>query len=142
MKDVYHALGVATVGGVIYHTGQKALPANVNPMILLVGVYLVAILLALVAIPLFRSPGRQDDLRHLMSWQVLAVGVGVILIEGGFLLAYRAGGSLQWSGVAVNGLAAVILVPIAVIVFREPFSLSRVLGVLITLIGMTLMARK
>jgi len=142
MKDVYWALSVATVGAVIYHSGQKALAADVNPMVLLIGVYAIAVLIAVVAIPLFRAPHQSDSVRHLMSWPVLAVGVGVILIEGGFLLAYRAGGSLQWSGVAVNGLAAVILVPVAVIAFREQFSTTRALGILVTLVGMALMTRK
>ncbi len=37
MKYVYWALGVATVGAVIYHTGQEAIAADVTPMILLIG---------------------------------------------------------------------------------------------------------
>jgi drug/metabolite transporter (DMT)-like permease len=142
MKDVYWALGVATVGAVIYHTGQKAIAADANPMLLLIGVYGIAVVLALMAFPFFRAPTQSDSVRHMLSWPVVAVGIGVILIEGGFLMAYRAGGSLQWSGVAVNGLAAVVLVPIAVIVFREQFSATRIVGVVVTLVGMFLMARK
>ncbi len=142
MKDVYLALGIATVGAVIYHTGQKAIAPDVNPMVLLIGVYAVAVLIAVAAIPFFRSADQSDSAKHLLTWPVLAVGIGVILIEGGFLLAYRAGGSLQWAGIAVNGLAAVVLVPIAVIAFREQFSTTRVLGVIVTLVGMALMTRK
>ena len=141
MTQVYTALSVATLGAVVYHTGQKAIAAHVNPMLLLIGVYLVAIVIALIATPFFREPGQSDSLRATLSWPVLAVGVGVIMIEGGFLMAYRAGGSLQWSGVAVNGLAAVVLVPIAIIAFREQLSVSRIVGVVVTLIGMMLMTR-
>ena len=142
MKDVYWALGVATIGAVIYHAGQKAIAADVNPMVLLIGVYGIAIVLAVIAIPFFRAPTQSDSVRHMLSWPVVAVGIGVILIEGGFLMAYRAGGSLQWSGVAVNGLAAVVLIPIAVLAFREPFSLVRMMGIVVTLVGMLLMTRK
>ena len=142
MKDVYLFLGVATLGCVVYHLGQKVISPAVNPMLLLMGVYLVAFLLALAAFPVFQTPGQALQLRQVISWPVLLVGIGVILIEGGFLLAYRYGGSLQWSGVAVNGLAAVVLVPIALVIFREQISLSRVLGILLALGGMALMARK
>ncbi len=141
MKDVYWALGVASLGCVIYHLGQKAISPNVNPMILLIGVYLAALLLAVAAVPMFRASGQSDGIRQIFSWPVLVVGIGVILIEGGFLLAYRFGGSVQWAGVAVNGLAALVLVPVAVIAFREHFSITRVIGILLTLVGMTLMAR-
>jgi len=69
------------------------------------------------------------------------LGGGGVLIEIGFLLAYRSGDVLQWSGVAVNGAAALLLIPIALIAFREPFSLGRLLGIGLTLAGLTLLAR-
>ena len=141
MREVFVWLGVAAVGAVVYQTGQKSLTALVNPMLLLIGAYLVAIAIAVAASPMFRAPGQSDALRSAFSWPVLAVGVGVIMIEGGFLMAYRAGGSLQWSGILVNGLAAVVLIPVAVIVFREQLSLPRLVGVAVTLIGMMLMTR-
>lgn len=142
MKDVFLFLGVATVGCVIYHLGQKVIAPLANPMALLMAVYGVAFLLAALAMPIFRGPGRSTLVSDLVSWPVVAVGVGVILIEGGFLLAYRSGASLQWSNVAVNGIAAVVLMPVAVLVFREQLTLSRVLGVLLTVSGMALVARK
>ena len=141
MREVFMWLGIAAVGAVVYQTGQKSLTAHVNPMLLLIGAYMVAIAIALAAMPLFRAPGQSDSLRSVITAPVLAVGIGVIMIEGGFLMAYRAGGSLQWSGIFVNGLAAVVLVPIAVIAFREQLSVLRVVGIVITLIGMTLMTR-
>lgn len=142
MKDVYLYLGVATLGVVIYHLGQKVISPSINPMVLLMGVYLIAFLLAFVAAPVFQTPGRTLSVREIISWPVLVVGVGVILIEGGFLLAYRHGGPLQWSGVAVNGLAAVVLIPVALFAFHEQLSPSRIVGVFLTLTGMALMARK
>lgn len=142
MKEIYFFLGVASLGCAVYHLGQKAIPASVNPMVMLAGVYLAALLMACAAAPFFRRPGQVIEFRQVICWPVFFVGVGVILIEGGFLLAYRYGGSLQWSGVAVNGAAAIVLVPLAVFAFREHFSFARISGVLLTLGGMVLMARK
>jgi len=142
MKDVYLYLGVATLGVVIYQYGQKVINPSVNPMALLMGVYFVAFLLAFAAVPVFQAPGQSVWVRQIVSWPVLVVGIGVVLIEGGFLLAYRYGGSLQWSGVAVNGLAAFVLIPVAIVIFHERLSPSRIFGVLLTLTGMALLARK
>jgi len=127
---------------VLYHLGQKAIAFTANPMLILMAVYLVAFFLAALALPGFRAPGQSNHLAQLVRWPVLAIGLGVILIEGGFLLAYRSGGSLQWSGVAVNGAAAIVLVPVAIFVFREQFTLVRAVGILLTLSGMGLMTRK
>jgi hypothetical protein len=98
--------------------------------------------MAMLAVPLFRAAGQVNGAAQILSWPVLAVGVGVILIEGGFLLAYRSGGSMQWSGIAVNGTAAIVLVPVAIFFFRESFSAARLVGVLFTISGMALMIRK
>jgi hypothetical protein len=67
------------------------------------------------------------------------LGAGVVLIEIGFLLAYRSGNMLQWSGVAVNSASALLLFPIALVVFRESCSVSRLLGILLTLGGLALL---
>lgn len=142
MKEMLCFLGVATLGSVIYHSGQKALPTQVNPMLLLVGIYAVALLLAGLALPFFQDAGHPLRFGPGFPWAVLGVGLGILLIEGGFLLAYRHGASLQWSGVAVNGLAAVVLVPVAVLLFREGFSLAKAMGILLTLSGMALLVRR
>jgi hypothetical protein len=76
-----------------------------------------------------------------LSWPVLVLGAGVVLIEIGFLLAYRSGNVLQWSGVAVNGAAALLLIPIALIAFRDAFSATCLLEIALTLAGLTLLAR-
>lgn len=142
MKEMLCFLGLATLGSVIYHAGQKALPAQVNPMLLLVAVYTVALALAALALPFFRDPSHPLRFGPGFPWAILGVGLGILLIEGGFLLAYRHGASLQWSGIAVNGLAAVVLVPVAVLVFREGFSLVKAMGILLTLSGMALLIRR
>ena len=74
-------------------------------------------------------------------WPVVVLAVGVVLIEIGFLLAYRTGSVLQWSGVAVNGAAALLLIPIALVVFRESFTAVRGAGIVLTLTGLVLLAR-
>ena len=142
MKPLLIPLGLATLGSVIYHLGQKAVSHTANPMLVLMGAYALAFLLSALALPLFHSPEAGPWTTQVFSRPVALVGVGVLLIEIGFLRAYQAGGSLQWSGVAVNGLAAMVLLPIAVSVFRESFSQVRAAGVLCILLGLVLLTRR
>ncbi len=142
MNQVLVFLGIAAVGNAIYHLGQKTLHPGANPMILLMAVYVVAFGLAALAAPFFQDTAGISWKAEVFRWPVLVLGAGVLLIEIGFLLAYRAGGGLQWSGVAVNAASALILVPIAVLFFREQFSWTRALGILMTLGGMALLTRR
>jgi len=142
MKALLLCLGLTAIGHSIYHLGQKSLPTTANPMVLLMGVYTVALLLAALAMPLFRTPGDAPWTTQLFSRPVLVLGVGVLLIEVGFLLVYRRGGGIQWAGVAVSALSALVLVPVGIAYFKEGLSLGRLLGVVLTLGGLVLMVRK
>jgi len=141
MKQPLLFLAIAALGNVTYHLGQKTISPRANPMVLLMAVYGLGFALCGLAAPFFRGRSDPFSAAQVLSWPVLVLGGGVVLIEIGFLLAYRSGDVLQWSGVAVNGAAALLLIPIALIAFREPFSLARLLGIGLTLAGLTLLAR-
>jgi drug/metabolite transporter (DMT)-like permease len=142
MKQPILFLAVAALGSVTYHVGQKTLPPGANPMLLLMAVYAAALVLCGLSAPLFGSGFHGTSIGQLLSWPVLVLAAGVVLIEIGFLLAYRSGDVLQWSGVAVNGAAALLLIPIALLFFGEAFSWSRLSGIVLTLAGLTLLARR
>ncbi|MBL8481081.1 MAG: hypothetical protein JNJ60_02710 [Rhodocyclaceae bacterium] len=141
MKSLFIPLFVASVGNVIYHLGQKNLDATANPMSLLMAVYAVAFGCSLALAPFFSAPATPLSWRPVLSWPVLVLGLGVLLIEVGFLLAYRTGGSLQWSGAAVNGLAALLLFPIAVALFKEGVTASKLAGIAMLVAGLYCVSR-
>ena len=129
-------LFVAALGNFSYHIGQKALPSNANPMVLLMVIYAIAFSFCAALLPFFRGTETLSVMNLLSIWQIWLVALGVLLIEIGFLLAYRSGGSVQWSGVAVNGAAALLLIPVAIFVFRESLSLEKIIGIVTTLVGL------
>jgi uncharacterized membrane protein len=141
MKQALLFLGIAAIGNITYHLGQKTISPTANPMILLMAVYGVAFVLSAAAVPLFKDTSGSSWTVQVLSWPVLILGVGVVLIEIGFLLAYRSGNMLQWSGVAVNGASALLLIPIALVIFREALSIPRLIGILLTLAGLALLTR-
>lgn len=141
MKPLFLFLIVASAGNALYHLGQRALGHASNPMIVLMGVYAAAFLLSALCVPFFQAPGQGTLAGQVFTWPVFAVAGGAFLIEIGFLLAYRNGGSLQWSGAAVNGVAAIILVAVAVLWFKEPLAPKRILGIVLTLSGLALFSR-
>jgi drug/metabolite transporter (DMT)-like permease len=133
---------MTTLGVILYHVGQKSLPRQANPLALLLGVYGVAFAISLAATPLFQAKGAAPWTAGVFSWPVLLLGVGVFVIELGFILVYRSGGGLQWAGVAVNGLSGVLLVPIALFCYGEPFSPTKLAGIAFTLVGLLLLTAK
>ena len=105
--------------------------------------YASAFILSLAAAPFFGPLKLSDGLVSAATdWRIWLVAAGMVLIELGFFLAYRSGGSPQWSGVAVNGTAALLLVPLSILLFHEQFSVQKVLGIILTLSGIYFLASK
>lgn len=128
---------IAALGNTVYHIGQKSLhDVHVHPMLILIVYYVAAIVLCLLVMPMFGKADFSTATQLLSNWRVWLVALGILLIELGFLLAYQAGGSAQWGGVAVNGMAALVLIPLSIWLFHEHFSWTKLFGMLMTLLGL------
>ncbi len=143
MKTMWLFLLLAAVGSSVYHIGQKSLySVPANPMLILSLYYAAAFALSIVLMPLFGRAGLAEAAGLAANWRVWLVALGILMIELGFLLAYQSGGSAQWSGVAVNGAAALLLIPVSLLFFQEQFSWHKILGIVLTLSGMYFLVKK
>lgn len=143
MKAMWLFLLLAAVGSSVYHIGQKSLySVPANPMLILSLYYAAAFALSIVLMPLFGRAGLAEAVGLAANWRVWLVALGILMIELGFLLAYQSGGSAQWSGVAVNGAAALLLIPVSLLFFQEQFSWHKILGIVLTLSGMYFLVKK
>jgi len=108
---------------------------TVNPAIGLILTYTTALLLSgllLVFFPLQESLGEAF---RKANWASFALGIAIVGLEIGFLLAYRAGWDLSLAGIAANAAAGVMLLPLGVLLFQERPSLVNVLGVVVCIFG-------
>lgn len=135
------ALVIAVTGQVLYHVTQKSVNAAAHPVVSLIVFYLVAALLSLPLLWLFPvSAPLRDELGRL-NGAVYGVALSIVLIELGFLLAYRAGGSLSTSFVLSASAVTALLFLIGSLAFNEGFSVSKVVGVGLCLSGIWLVTR-
>ena len=141
-KTVLLFLLMSAFGNFLYHIGQKSVALNGNPMLILNVFYALAWLLTLVSIPLFGKAGWQEAANLAADWHMWLVALGILLIELGILLFYKSGGSVQWAGVAVSGMAALLLLPASILVFHDKLSWDKIGGMLLVLGGLYLLSRK
>jgi drug/metabolite transporter (DMT)-like permease len=135
----YLALVITAIGAVIYHLSMKQLPPNLNPFFPLAVAYLGALGLCGLGLWLWPEGSRSwHDLRP----SVAGVALGVVGIELGFLLAYRAGWNVGYAALAANAGAALVLAPVACLVFKEDFGWQKIAGMILSLAGMFLLMKK
>ncbi|HEX9162894.1 MAG TPA: hypothetical protein VF980_14410 [Thermoanaerobaculia bacterium] len=141
MKVFYASLALTIAGNVLYHLSQKSIAGGVHPIVSIIASYLIAIVLAfavLIAIPL-REPLLVEVRR--LNWATVGVGLSVLAVEIGFLLAYRAGWRISIASVSTNTAVALVLLPTGVFIFREHLSMTNIVGLVLCAIGLVLVTR-
>jgi hypothetical protein len=71
-----------------------------------------------------------------VNWSSLALGVSVVMIEAGFLVAYRLGWKLNRAALTSN---VAVLIPLGTILFQEHVSLRMIAGAALCISGLILL---
>jgi drug/metabolite transporter (DMT)-like permease len=135
-------LSLAIASTVAYHVILKLTPAGANPLLSLMVTYgAVTVLFGAV---LALGPGEfgwRDEVRH-VNWTALALALAIIGLDLGFILLYRSGFEVSLGALVTQTAAAMLLVGIGVLVFRERLSLANGLGIVLCLAGLWLVNRR
>lgn len=137
----WFAIALVLVGNVVYHLGLRAVPREANPAVATLAAYLIATVATAATLPALAKDVPLMQGFRVLNWSTVVVGVAIVAIELGYLLAYRAGWTLSTASVTANVSLAVVLLGIGTVAFREPWSLSRVAGVGFCVIGLWLVNR-
>jgi drug/metabolite transporter (DMT)-like permease len=136
------ALAIAITGQVLYHVTQKSVTPAVHPVVSLVVFYVAAAALSLPLLWFFPLTASVGEELGKMNWAVWGVAASIVLIELGFLLAYRAGGSLSTAFVLSAAVVTTSLLIVGVAFFREAISLTKIAGIALCLAGIWLISGK
>jgi uncharacterized membrane protein len=141
MSGFYFPFALTVAGMVLYHLSQKSVPPGVNPFLVVVLAYVVGIALCFVCAVAY--PGKKTLIESvkLSNWAVFTLGAAAALIELGFLLAYRAGWKISMAAVATNAAAAIALIPIGILVFKDHLSWRNIIGLVFCIFGLVMVMR-
>jgi len=134
------AMAVAITGQVLYHFMQKQVAPGAHPVLALIAFYLGAAALSLPLFALFPLYTPLPQAVGELGGAVWGVAVAIVLIELGFLLAYRAGGSLSSAFVLSASVVTGALLVIGLVVFKEAVSLKQIAGLGLCLAGIWLLS--
>lgn len=129
---------LVVASNIIYNICQKVTPQKVNPFAALFVTYLVATVLTALIFPFFKTDKNLIQSIKELNWASIALGVVIVGLEFGYLIAYRAGWKISLASLVANIALAVVLIPIGVLFFKEGFGLSKVLGAAFCIIGLIL----
>jgi drug/metabolite transporter (DMT)-like permease len=128
-------------GSLMYHIAAKSIPKAFDPVASLIGLYATALVGGVLIYAAARPAASSFAWSRLWHPTIAAVGLGALMIEIGFLLAYRGAWPVSTASVATNGLVAVLLVAVGATFFGEAVTPLKVIGVLLCLLGVILLQR-
>jgi drug/metabolite transporter (DMT)-like permease len=128
---------LAILASTLYHIFQKSTPAEVNPALSLLVTYGTAAV-ATMGLFIFYPPQNLAQDFAKLNWASYALGLSIVGLELGILLAYRFGWQISLLGVVVHIAAALILLPIGLLLFREKLSPLNLVGIGLCILGLIL----
>lgn len=123
---------------VLYNLCQKSTPQRANPFSALFITYLTAAAISIAVFLLNKNnEGFFQSIKEL-NWTSIALGISIVGLEFGYLMAYRAGWKISLGSLVANIALSVVLIPIGILFFKEGFGLNKLLGAIFCIIGLIL----
>lgn len=134
----YFSISLAIASSAFYHFVAKSTPSNVNFTVSLLVTYAVAFIVTLFGFFFYPTTDIIVDLKQL-NWASIGLAIAIVGIEFGFLLVYRSGWTLGIAAVLVNVVASLILVPVAIFIFKDRLNWVNIIGILVCLVGLIML---
>ena len=135
------ALALAIGSTVAYHLITKLVPVGAHPVATLMTAYLCGSLMC--AAVLFFMPAEAGFRSHftLVNWTAPALAASILLIDLAFILLYRGGFPLAFGALVTQVAAALALLGVGFLFFKDHLTLSKVIGFVVCLAGLWLVNR-
>jgi len=131
----YLSITLTIVSNVLYHLFQKSIAPKVNPFISLTVTYTTAALISLILWPFFTGGNSFTAALKNLNWASFALGVAIIGLELGFLLAYRTGWEISLGALVSNLMVSLLLIPVGILLFKERLSMVNGVGIALSIAG-------
>lgn len=125
------------LGGLSYHVSSKNIP-DINPLLVLSGAYIFQSIVCLALLPFFKTLGPISFIPTSWNFWVIGLAVGSILLELGFILAYKVGWDLSNADITSVAIVAILFIIVGALFFNEPFTVKRICGVAVCIVGLIL----
>lgn len=123
---------------ILYNICQKSTPQRANPFSALLITYLTAAILTVIALQFYKTDKGFFQSFKELNWTSIALGVSIVGLEFGYLMAYRAGWNISVGSLVANIILALMLIPVGILFFKEGFELNKILGSVFCIVGLIL----
>ena len=133
-------LGLATAGQVVYQIGQRFVPKDAQPLMVLTVAYLAATALCVALAWPWGALSGGLNFRSALGWPTWVIAISIVAIEIGYLTAYRSGWTIGTAFTVASTLTVFALAVVGRLALGESLSLRQVLGLALSCVALWLLS--
>jgi len=135
------SIALIVASNILYNICHKSTPEKANPFAALLLTYLVAGILTVIAFFLSKPEKTLIQSFKGLNWTSPLLGLAIVGLEFGYIMAYRAGWNISVGSLVANILLALALIPIGILFYQEGFGFNKILGAILCIAGLILINR-
>ena len=135
-------IAFVVLANTFYQICAKATPEAMNPLAALTVTYTIAALASgLLFAATIRGGSLLREYSHL-NWAPFVFGLALVGLEVGFIYAYKAGWPVSAASLVASAFLAVVLIFVGFLVYKEPITVSKLIGIAICMVGLYFINKK
>ena len=135
-------IALVVLANTFYQICAKATPEAMNPLAALTVTYTIAALASgLLFAATIRGGSLLREYSHL-NWAPFVFGLALVGLEVGFIYAYKAGWPVSAASLVASAFLAVVLIFVGFLVYKEPITVSKLIGIAICMVGLYFLNNK
>ena len=140
MWATFYPILIIVASNVLYNVVTKSTPQNVNVFASMTVTYAIG---AAVCFLIFLVSAKDKNILtelHKANWTTFALGLVIVGLEIGYILAYRNGWQMNVLSVTANIILAVALIAVSLIFYKESITFKQIAGIALCAVGLVMIS--
>ena len=135
-------MALVVLSNTAYQICAKSVPGGMNPFVSLTVTYLVGALASGLFYVALGDGGNILQEYTKLNWAPFVLGLVIVGLEVGWIYAYKAGWPVSTAFIFQSAILAGFLLMVGRMLYQEPVTLNKIIGIIICLIGLYFLSRQ
>lgn len=131
-------IALIVLSNIFYNICSKATPSGINPFASLTVVYIIGAIFSMVMYFTLAKGGNIFQEYRNLNWSSFGLGLAIVGLEAGSIYMYKSGWNISSGQIFYSIIIAICLILIGYFVYHEAISFTKIIGILVCLIGLFL----
>lgn len=135
-------IALVILSNTVYQICAKSVPKGMNPLATLAVTYTIGALVSLILYFVLGKGGNFVEEIKQINWAPFVLGLVIVGLEVGYIYAYKVGWPVSTAQIIQASILAVILIFVGYVLYNEPITWNKIVGIIVCLAGLGLINLK